>query len=238
MVLRGVEVAEKEAEACDCECGPSVQEDAFDKQVLLECELWRAIATQEEVTNTLCSSIRAAHLQVLRDTHSLVDADLSPLEKKDLQIRELAVLDEFQQRSQEAVQAIRLERFELEETIRATRNSFAEELLLRKRFFEDERTTTRGGEGQRTRKCKKSSRGGLVRIVHRILVTGITVLLANETLKAARTFESFPKIRGFKRRSEGECDDDQGDDDDIHTLPHIAIPSCGTRDSVMTTSSS
>ena len=206
-------------------------DEAFDRQVLvLESELWRAISSQEEATNMLCSKITEAHLKVFRETHSKLDAQLDTLERQELQLRELAVLDEFQKRIHEAIQAMQKERTLLEHMVGASRDTFAESLKtqleenrqLRRQSAKDDDDQQRSTVSHGSSGRKNGPLRSVLKLFHRVVVTGVTAFLSVEAIKIAKKFdENQSRIRRTRY------------DPSIHTLPSITIPHCGTRDVVM-----
>ena len=219
------EMTYEETESC-ADCCVIAADDTFDKQVwILESELWRAVSAQEEATNMLCTSIASKHLEVSRETHRTLDGCLDAVERQELQLRELAVLDEFQRRIQEATKDIQKEKVQLEETVQAKRDAFAED--LKKNLEETKRQKERELIASGLRSSKRKRNGGVLRsffkLVHRVVIAGFTVLLAKEALKTAKK-KSGSLIR--KRRVDEQ-------DTVIHTLPRIAIPQTGTRDTLM-----
>ena len=81
---------------------PACAGEAFHEQVVLHEETWRAISTQTWETDQLCTTINSAHARALSANHQELSGVLSDSEMQELQLRELAVLDEYERRVHEA----------------------------------------------------------------------------------------------------------------------------------------
>ncbi|QDZ21738.1 hypothetical protein A3770_06p42560 [Chloropicon primus] len=214
--------------------------DALDDQVVLESELWRAISTQEGETNALVGSFNSAHMKAFRDTHNTLTGFLDDLELRELQLRELAVLDEFERRVQESTEYQADLRTGLCSTVQEARDNFAETLKA------DLEKTKRAKANEASAKCNRNGGAplvvrGMLKLV-RVAVAGVLPLfLAKEAFRVSQNsgglrlnqISALMDRMGRRRSDSGYEEDDE--DETIHSLPAIAIPTCGTRDTVMST---
>ena len=213
---------------------PACAGEAFHEQVILHEETWRAISTQTWETDQLCTTINSAHARALSANHQELSGVLSDSEMQELQLRELAVLDEYERRVHEAREEQVRQRAALCEAVQAARDGLAEDLEASL-----ERTRREQALEEATSPCGGIVGGAgsfvrnLVRVAHRVAVTGVLpVFLAKEAFRLGQQSSVELKNR-MAERSERRRRLEE--DETIHTLPTIAIPSCGTRDTVLYT---